>query len=302
MTRRRAGASGSGSRTAFFLTQGIGFTVYGDDAGHRPHLPLRPRAADRARRRVGARSSAASSSGIRALNLFLADIYHGQQILEAGIVPADLVFGSRHFRREMIGFDVPGGIYAHVGGVDLIRDDDGRYLVLEDNLRTPVGRQLHAREPRGAEADLRRPLRPLRRAAGRRLPARAARDAPLRRAAGRRRASPSVVLLTPGAYNSAYFEHSFLARQMGIEIVEGRDLVVHRNRVFIRTTRGLAARRRHLPPHRRRLPRPARLPPGQPARRARPAQRLPRRQCDARQRHRHRRRRRQGDLPLSSRR
>ena len=175
---------------------------------------------------------------LRALNLFLADIYHRQQILEAGIVPADLVFGSRNFRREMIGFDVPGDIYAHVGGVDLIRDGDGRYLVLEDNLRTPSGvsYMLESREA----------LKRIFAALFDRYGVRAIDQYPrelletLRSVAPRSAGSePSIVLLTPGAYNSAYFEHSFLGRQMGIEIVEARDLVVHRNRVFIRTTRGM---------------------------------------------------------------
>ena len=175
---------------------------------------------------------------LRALNLFLADIYHRQQILEAGIVPADLVFGSRNFRREMIGFDVPGDIYAHVGGVDLIRDGDGRYLVLEDNLRTPSGvsYMLESREA----------LKRIFAALFDRYGVRAIDQYPrelfetLRSVAPRSSGSePSIVLLTPGAYNSAYFEHSFLGRQMGIEIVEARDLVVHRNRVFNRTTRGM---------------------------------------------------------------
>ena len=222
---------------AFFLTQGIGFTVYGDEAGTDRIFPF-----DLIPRIVPADEWEVIERGLvqrlRALNLFLADVYHRQRILEAGIVPADLVFGSRNFRREMIGVDVPGDIYAHIGGVDLVRDGDGPLPRAGGQPAHPVGRQLHAGEPRGAEADLRDAVRPLRRAADRPVPAPAVRDAALvaPRAAG---GDPSIVLLTPGAYNSAYFEHSFLARQMGIEIVEGRDLVVHRNRVFMRTTRGL---------------------------------------------------------------
>ena len=123
---------------AFFLTQGIGFTVYGDDEGTDRIFPF-----DLVPRIVPADEWRTIEQGLvqrlRALNLFLDDIYHRQQILEAGVVPAELVFGSRNFRREMMGFDVPGGVYAHVGGVDLVRDGDGRYLVLEDNLRTPSG-------------------------------------------------------------------------------------------------------------------------------------------------------------------
>ncbi len=222
---------------SFFLTQGIGFTVYGDDAGTDRIFPF-----DLVPRIVPADEWKVIEGGLvqrlHALNLFLADIYHRQEILEAGIVPPDLVFGSRNFRREMIGFDVPGGIYAHVGGVDLVRDGDGRYLVLEDNLRTPSGVS-YMLESRGA---LKRIFAALFDQYGVRAIDQYPRELfeTLRSVAPRGSGSePSTVLLTPGAYNSAYFEHSFLGRQMGIEIVEARDLVVHRNRVFNRTTRGM---------------------------------------------------------------
>jgi uncharacterized circularly permuted ATP-grasp superfamily protein len=222
---------------AFFLTQGIGFTVYGDDAGTDRIFPF-----DLVPRIIPAAEWETIERGLvqrlRALNLFLADIYHRQQILESGIVPADLVFGSRNFRREMIGFDVPGGVYAHVGGVDLVRDGDGRYLVLEDNLRTPSGVS-YMLESRAA---LKRIFAALFDRYGVRPIDQYPRELfeTLRSVAPRASGSePSIVLLTPGAYNSAYFEHSFLGRQMGIEIVEARDLVVHRNRVFNRTTRGM---------------------------------------------------------------
>ena len=222
---------------AFFLTQGIGFTVYGDDEGTDRIFPF-----DLVPRIVPADEWETIERGLvqrlRALNLFLDDIYHRQQILEAGIVPAELVFGSRNFRREMIGFDVPGGVYAHVGGVDLVRDGDGRYLVLEDNLRTPSGVS-YMLESRQA-------LKRIFAALFDRYGVRAIDQYPrelfetLRSVAPRASGSePSIVLLTPGAHNSAYFEHSFLGRQMGVEIVEARDLVVHRNRVFNRTTRGM---------------------------------------------------------------
>src|SRR4051812_12578470 len=222
---------------AFFLTQGIGFTVYGDDAGTDRIFPF-----DLVPRIIPAAEWETIERGLvqrlRALNLFLADIYHRQHILEACIVPADLVFGSRNFRREMIGFDVPGGVYAHVGGVDLIRDGDGRYLVLEDNLRTPSGVS-YMLESRAA---LKRIFAALFDRYGVRPIDQYPRELfeTLRSVAPRASGSePSIVLLTPGAYNSPYFEHSFLGRQMGIEIVEARDLVVHRNRVFNRTTRGM---------------------------------------------------------------
>jgi uncharacterized circularly permuted ATP-grasp superfamily protein len=222
---------------SFFLDQGIGFTVYGDDAGTDRIFPfdLIPRIVPRHEWETIERGLV---QRLRALNLFIADIYHRQDILEAGIVPAYLVFGSRNFRREMIGLDVPGDVYAHIGGVDLVRDGDGRYLVLEDNLRTPSGvsYMLESREALKrifAAVFDRYGVRPIDQYPRRLFET-------LRSVAPRAsRGDPSIVLLTPGAHNSAYFEHSFLARQMGIELVEARDLVVHHNRVFNRTTRGM---------------------------------------------------------------
>lgn len=220
---------------AFFQTQGIGFTVYGDDAGTDRIFPF-----DLIPRIVPADEWSRIERGLvqrlRALNAFLEDVYHRGRILVEGVVPAELVFGSRNFRRAMIGFDVPGGIYAHVGGVDLVRDHEGTYLVLEDNLRVPSGvsYMLDSRQAlKRIFATLfdRYGVRPIDHYP-RLLNDTLASVAP----SGR---DPSVVLLTPGPYNSAYYEHSFLARQMGVEIVEGRDLVVHRNRVFTRTTKGL---------------------------------------------------------------
>ena len=175
---------------------------------------------------------------LRALNLFLADIYHRQQILEAGIVPADLVFGSRNFRREMIGLDVPGGVYAHVGGVDLVRDGDGRYLVLEDNLRTPSGvsYMLESREALkrifaalfdryGVRAIDQYPRSSSRRCA---------RSPRAPRAASRASScSPRARTTRPTSSTRSS------GARWAIEIVEARDLVVHRNRVFNRTTRGM---------------------------------------------------------------
>lgn len=220
---------------AFFLTQGIGFTVYGDEEGTDRIFPF-----DLVPRIVPADEWAHIERGLvqrlRALNLFLGDVYHAQRILTEGRVPAELVFGSRNFRREMIGLDVPGGVYAHVGGVDLVRDHAGRYLVLEDNLRVPSGvsYMLDSRQA------LKRVFAPLFDRYGVRPIDHYPRELyETLRSVAPRVAEPNVVLLSPGAYNSAYYEHSFLARQMGIEIVEGRDLVVHRNQVFNRTTRGL---------------------------------------------------------------
>jgi uncharacterized circularly permuted ATP-grasp superfamily protein len=220
---------------SFFLTQGIGFTVYGDEQGTDRIFPF-----DLIPRIVPAdewtRIERGLEQRLRALNHFLDDVYHEQRIVAAGVIPADLVFGSRQFRRDMIGIDVPGRIYAHVGGIDLIRDREGRYLVLEDNLRTPSGVS-YMLESRQA---LKRIFAPL----FGRYGVRPIDDYPRAlsetlRSISPRGGEPTVVLLTPGAYNSAYYEHSFLARQMGIEMVEGQDLVVHRNHVFVRTTSGL---------------------------------------------------------------
>ncbi len=222
---------------AFFLTQGIGFTVYGDDEGTDRIFPF-----DLVPRIVPAEEWAEVERGleqrVRALNLFLADLYGPQRILAEGLVPVELVFGSRNFRREMIGVEPAGEVYAHICGVDLIRDDEGHYLVLEDNLRTPSGVS-YMLESRQA---LKRIFASLFDRSGVRAIDHYPRELleTLRSVAPRgTTGDPSTVLLTPGAHNSAYYEHSFLARQMGIELVEARDLVVHRNRVFRRTTHGL---------------------------------------------------------------
>jgi uncharacterized circularly permuted ATP-grasp superfamily protein len=173
---------------------------------------------------------------VRAINLFLHDIYHAQHIVNDGTLPAELVFGSRGYRREMRGFDAPGGIYTHIVGSDLVRDGNGQFLVLEDNLRTPSGISyvienrrvlkrvwpalFHSYEVRPVEGypqDLLSVLRSV---------------APL--SGG----DANVVVMTPGVYNSAFFEHAFLAKAMGVELVQGTDLFVDDGRVFMRTTRG----------------------------------------------------------------
>jgi uncharacterized circularly permuted ATP-grasp superfamily protein len=219
-----------------FLYQGITFTVYSESAGIERIFPfdLVPRVIprpewDRLERGLVQR--------VTALNLFLEDVYHGQRMVREGKIPAELVFGARHFRREMVGVKVPRGVYAHVVGTDLVRDAHGEYFVLEDNLRSPSGVS-YMLENRQA---MKRTFAPLFEAHGV-LPVEHYPQellATLRALAPADNPEPAVVLLTPGIYNSAYFEHSFLARQMGIEIVEGRDLVVHENRVYTRTTKGL---------------------------------------------------------------
>lgn len=175
---------------------------------------------------------------IAALNLFLHDVYHGQKSLKDGVVPKKLVLGNENFRKEMVGVDLPGGTYVHIGGIDIVRDVDGRFKVLEDNARTPSGvsyvlenRQLMLR----TFPDLVDRVA-LRRVSdyGLRLHQALAEVAP----EGAGDGEVSVVLLSPGIFNSAYFEHVFLAREMGIPLVEGRDLFVEDDRVFMKTVTG----------------------------------------------------------------
>jgi uncharacterized circularly permuted ATP-grasp superfamily protein len=173
---------------------------------------------------------------ITALNLFLHDVYHQQRIVKDGVVPAQYVLSGKHFRREFVGFEVPRDIYIHVCGTDLIRNEKGEYLVLEDNGRCPSGvsyvlenrRALKRAFPGMFESIGVQPVD--------HYPQELLKM--LRHIAPPGVADPRVVLLTPGACNSAYFEHTYLARQMGIEIVEGRDLVVRDEHVFMRTTKG----------------------------------------------------------------
>ncbi len=183
------------------------------------------------------RIEAGLTQRMMALNLFLDDVYHDQKALKDKIVPAGLILGAKHFRREFMNFSVPKGIYVHICGTDLIRDDKGNYLVLEDNLRCPSGAS-YMIENRAA---MRRAFPNLFQSYGVR-PVEGYADELLKallHLAPGESDKPNVVLLTPGVYNSAYFEHCFLARQMGIPIVEGRDLVVRDSRVYMRTTAGL---------------------------------------------------------------
>jgi uncharacterized circularly permuted ATP-grasp superfamily protein len=219
-----------------FLRRGVTFTVYHDDAGTERIFPfdLIPRIIPNSEWR---RIEAGLIQRITALNLFLDDIYHDQKCLKDKIVPTALVLGAKHFRREFMNCTVPQGIYVHICGTDLIRDGSGNYLVLEDNLRCPSGAS-YMIENRAA---MRRAFPSLFQSYGVR-PVEAYSNELLKallHIAPKRSDKPNVVLLTPGVYNSAYFEHCFLARQMGIPIVEGRDLVVRDSRVFMRTTAGL---------------------------------------------------------------
>jgi uncharacterized circularly permuted ATP-grasp superfamily protein len=176
---------------------------------------------------------------VTAINLFLHDVYHDQKVLKDGIVPRDLVLGNANYRPEMQGLDLPFGTYVQINGTDLVRGGDGRFRVLEDNARTPSGvsyvvenRHLMMR----AFADLMGGIG-IKRVSdyGARL------HAALCELAQRPQGDPRVVLLSPGVFNSAYFEHVFLAREMGVPLVEGRDLVVQDDRVWMKTVAGLQA-------------------------------------------------------------
>ena len=222
-----------------FLHQGITFTVYGNEQGTERVFPndLLPRI-------ISGKEWQSVERGltqrVTALNLFLQDVYNQGRIVSDGVIPRELIYSCRHFRREMRGLSVPRGIYVSVCGTDLVRLPDGNFAVLEDNLRVPSGvsymlanRKVLKRVFPGLFSDygvrsidhysqsLLATLRSM-------LPA----NCPGRR-------EPTIVLLTPGIFNSAYFEHTFLAQQMGIELVEGRDLLVHDNIVYMRTTAGL---------------------------------------------------------------
>jgi uncharacterized circularly permuted ATP-grasp superfamily protein len=219
-----------------FVNQGITFSVYSDRRGVEKIFPF-----DLIPRPVPGTEWDVLETGliqrIMALDAFLADVYHDQRILREGIIPTELVLGSKGYRAEMKGFTPPGGRYIHICGSDLIRDQHGQFLVLEDNGRTPSGvsyvlenravmkkvfPQLfqHCRVRRVEDYPYR-----LREALSSVAPV----GSPY---------SPTVVLLSPGPYNSAYFEHSFLARHMGVELVLGPDLFVDQDRVYLKTTLG----------------------------------------------------------------
>ncbi len=217
------------------LQRGVTFTVYADARGTERILPF-----DLIPRIVTARDWEQISRGVTqrvlALNAFLNDVYGDARVLRDGVVPRELVYSSPNFEREAVGIRPPRGTYIHVSGIDLVRDHEGTFLVLEDNVRTPSGIS-YVLENRDV----------LKRAFPRLfenydpLPVddypRRLRDA-LLAAAPPQAADPVIALLTPGIYNSAYFEHTLLARRMGVELVEGSDLFVRDNTVYAKTTRG----------------------------------------------------------------
>ncbi|SIS03626.1 Uncharacterized conserved protein, circularly permuted ATPgrasp superfamily [Sphaerotilus natans] len=225
-----------------FRRVGITFAVYGDkDSGEGTErlIPF-----DLIPRVIPAHEWRELEAGLRqrvtALNRFIHDVYHGQEIVKAGIVPPEQILANAQYRPEMIGVDVPGGIYSHIAGIDIVRaanpDGSGTYYVLEDNLRVPSGVSYMLENRK-----MMMRLFPELFAQHRIAPVAHYPDLlleTLRSVAPGGINDPTVVVLTPGMYNSAYFEHAFLAQQMGVELVEGQDLFVKDNFVFMRTTRG----------------------------------------------------------------
>ncbi len=219
-----------------FLHQGITFTVYGQEEGTEKIFPydLLPRIITNDEWETLERGLA---QRITALNLFLGDVYNEGKILADKVVPAELVYTCHHFRREMRGVKVPRGVYVSIVGTDLIRMPGGQFAVLEDNLRVPSGVSYMLANRKVMRNVF--PLlfsnygvRPIDNYGQVLL-------STLRALAPHNNPDPTIVLLTPGVFNSAYYEHTFLAREMGIELVEGRDLLVHDNVVYMRTTGGL---------------------------------------------------------------
>ena len=218
-----------------FHRLGITFTVYGENEGTERLIPF-----DLVPRIIPASEWSMLERGLKqrvqALNAFLADIYHDQRIIADGRLPAERVLGNAQYRAEMQGVKVAGGIYAHIAGVDLVRAGEGEWYVLEDNLRVPSGvsymlenrRMMMRLLPELFAAQSIRPVQ--------HYPDMLLKH--LNAVAPSGEDAPNVAVLTPGAHNSAYFEHAFLAQQMGVELVEGQDLFVRNDTVYMRTTRG----------------------------------------------------------------
>jgi uncharacterized circularly permuted ATP-grasp superfamily protein len=229
LTRRQRAADRS------MVQLGITFNVYGDRSGLERIIPF-----DIIPRIVCRREWQTLERGLRqritALNMLIDDLYHGQMIVRDGVLPEQVVATAKGFRQQCVGLNPPRGVWCHITGTDLVRDTDGQYYVLEDNLRCPSGvsyvlqnRQLMKQTfPQLFE---RSAIRPVDDYCSRLLDA-------LQYLMGDQTRSPSVALLSPGIHNSAYFEHSFLAQQMGIDLVEGRDIVVADGFVYMRTTKG----------------------------------------------------------------
>ncbi len=218
-----------------FRRVGITFAVYGSDAGTERLIPF-----DIIPRIIPAAEWAMLQTGLKqrvqALNLFIHDIYHEQNIVKAGIMPAEQVFRNAQYRAEMQGISVASDIYAHIAGVDIVRAGEGEFYVLEDNLRVPSGVSYMLEDRKMMmrlfpELFARHKIAPVAHYPDLLLDM-------LRSVAPQGVDDPNVVVMTPGMYNSAYFEHAFLAQQMGVELVEGQDLFVDDGHVYMRTTRG----------------------------------------------------------------
>lgn len=229
LARKRAEAD------LIFRRVGITFAVYGDDAGTERLIPF-----DIIARIITAQEWKGMEAGlvqrVTALNMFIHDIYHDQNIVRAGIMPAEQVFRNAQYRPEVQGISVPSDIYAHIAGIDLVRAGEGEFYVLEDNLRVPSGVSYMLEDRKMMmrlfpELFARYKVAPVEHYPDMLLDN-------LRSVAPLGVTDPTVVVMTPGMYNSAYFEHAFLAQQMGVELVEGKDLFVNDNAVYMRTTRG----------------------------------------------------------------
>ena len=229
MARKRAEAN------ALFHRFGITFAVYGEDSGTERLIPF-----DIIPRIITAEEWRILEAGLRqrvmALNAFIRDIYHERSILKDGRIPEQDVLGNAQYRKEMVGVQVVHDVYAHIAGVDIVRAGEGEFYVLEDNLRVPSGVSYMLEDRR-----MMMRLFPELFASNRVAPVDHYPNLLLetmRSVAPAGQDNPTVVVMTPGAYNSAYFEHAFLAQQMGVELVEGQDLFVRDETVYMRTTQG----------------------------------------------------------------
>ncbi|MFN4328563.1 MAG: circularly permuted type 2 ATP-grasp protein [Limnobacter sp.] len=218
-----------------FRRVGITFAVYGDDAGTERLIPF-----DIVPRIIPAAEWKTLEAGLRqrvtALNMFLKDIYNEQHILKTGLIPPEQIFENEQYRREMQGVKVAGDIYAHIAGVDVVRAGEGEFYVLEDNLRVPSGVSYMLENRKMMmrlfpELFVRNRVAPVEHYPDNLLEN-------LRSVSPQNHTDPTVVVLTPGMYNSAYFEHAFLAQQMGVELVEGKDMFVEDDVLYMRTTLG----------------------------------------------------------------
>ncbi|MBF7728633.1 circularly permuted type 2 ATP-grasp protein [Pseudomonas sp. N040] len=216
-----------------FHRAGITFTLYGDEQGTERLIPFDtiPRSIPASEWRMVERGCI---QRVKALNMFLADLYHDQRIIKAGIIPAEQVLANECYQIAMQGLDLHRDLYSHISGVDLVRDGDGTYYVLEDNLRTPSGVSYMLEDRKMMmrlfpELFAHQRIAPIDHYPGLLLSTLKS-SSPVD--------DPCVVVLTPGMFNSAYFEHAFLAREMGVELVEGADLFVRDAHVYMRTTAG----------------------------------------------------------------